>query len=90
MFVAGRARRRRPEELPPIFQFQVIQRTPHHLDVNVVRHADFSPQEAAELTRYLHQTLGYPFEITLRRVDVIPRGTNGKFEDFISLILANE
>jgi phenylacetate-CoA ligase len=80
----------RPEELPPIFQFQVIQRTPKQLDVNVVRHADFSPQEAAELTRYLHQTLGYPFEITIRRVEVIPRGPNGKFEDFISLVPADK
>ena len=74
----------RPEDLPPLYQFQVIQRSRTHVDVNVVRDADFTSDEAAQITRYLQQTLGHPFDITLHRVDAIPRSRTGKFEDFIS------
>ncbi len=74
----------RPEDLPPMYQYQVIQRTRSQIHVKVVRDADFTPDETAQITRYLHQTLGYPFEVSFERVAEIPRSRTGKFEDFIS------
>jgi phenylacetate-CoA ligase len=73
----------RPEELPPFFQFQVIQRSPEKIDVLAVRHQPFTEAEIDRLTRFLQQTLGYPFDIDIRCVESIPRSGTGKFEDFI-------
>ncbi len=74
----------RPEDLPPLRQFQVVQRSLSQIDLNVVHDSDFSPQEAEIVRRYVQQMLGHPFEVTIRRVDAIPRSRSGKFEDFIS------
>lgn len=74
----------RPDDLPAFFQFQVIQRSLTQVDVHVVRHQDYTASEEEQVKRYIQQTLGYPFEISLRRVESIPRSRTGKFEDFIS------
>jgi phenylacetate-CoA ligase len=74
----------RPEELPPFFQFQVIQRTLTNIEVLVVRHQPLAASEEKRVQRYMQQTLGYPFEIVVRCVESIPRGRSGKFEDFVS------
>ena len=74
----------RPEDLPPFFQFQIIQRSLDEVDVFVVRHAPFTAPEETIVKRYIQQTLGHPFIITLRVVAEIPRSVTGKFEDFIS------
>lgn len=73
----------RPEELPPFFQFQVIQRSLEQIDVLAVRHQPFTTSEEDRLKRYLQQTLGHPFRIAIHCVDSIPRSRTGKFEDFI-------
>ncbi len=74
----------RPEELPPFYQFQVIQRTPQQIDVHAVRDHDFTSDEVQRVQTYMQQTLGYRFSVTVRRVDEISRSRTGKFEDFIS------
>jgi phenylacetate-CoA ligase len=74
----------RPEDLPPFFQFQVIQRSLKRIDIHVVRHEAYTPREEERVKRYFQQTLGHPFEITLCKVDAISRSRTGKFEDFIS------
>ncbi|MEX0678897.1 MAG: hypothetical protein WD063_17615 [Pirellulales bacterium] len=74
----------RPEDLPPFFQFQVIQRSLKQIDVHVVRHEPLEAAEEEIVKRHFQQTLGYPFEIRLRWVEEIPRSPTGKFEDFIS------
>lgn len=79
----------RPEDLPPIYQFQIIQRSLSKVEINVVRDADFSPQEADIVKRYVQQMLGHPFDVMIRRVDAIPRSRTGKFEDFISEVSAS-
>lgn len=76
----------RPEELPPFFQFQVVQRTLDVIDVKVVCPRPFTLEEEASVQRYFQQTLGYPFTIELHCVDEIPRSPTGKYEDFMSLI----
>ncbi len=73
----------RPEELPPFFQFQVIQRSLERIEVLAVRQQPFTEAEAEKVERYIRQTLGHPFSVVLRRVDSIPRSPTGKFEDFI-------
>ncbi len=75
----------RPDEFPPAYKFQLVQRTREEIDVHVVRHADFTADEERVVKRHIQQTLGYPFKITLLRVDAIPRNPTGKSEDFISL-----
>jgi phenylacetate-CoA ligase len=79
VFTAGE----RPEALPPFHQFQVIQRSRQDIEVLVVRPADFTTEEEGRVKRYMQQTLGHPFAVTLRRVAEIARSPSGKFEDFI-------
>ena len=73
----------RPEELPPMYQFQVIQRSREQMDVLVVRDKPLTPSEQQRVAAYMQQTLGHPFTIRLRCVDSIQRSRGGKFEDFI-------
>jgi hypothetical protein len=42
--------------------------------------------EEQHLTAALRAGLGYPYRMTCRRMDRIPRSSNGKFEDFISRV----
>ena len=76
----------RPEELPPFYQFQVIQRSREQIDLLVVRDEPFSPHEEETVRRHMQQTLGHPFEVTIHVVESIARSRTGKFEDFISEI----
>ncbi len=73
----------RPQELPPFFQYQVIQRGSQEIDVLVVRDKPLTSSEEQRIQRYMQQTLGHPFTITVRHVDAIQRSRTGKFEDFI-------
>ena len=73
-----------PNSLPPIQQFQLIQRTISQLEAQVVTPAPLSDDDELTLIRYLQQTLGYPFDIAISRVPGIPRSPSGKYEDFKS------
>jgi phenylacetate-CoA ligase len=74
-------------DLPPFFQFQVVQRTLDELQLNVVRPGgELSTDELAGVERYFHDVLGYPFKLSVNCVSAIPRSASGKFEDFISLV----
>jgi phenylacetate-CoA ligase len=75
------------DELPPFFQFQVVQRSLHELDLNVVRPGgELTADEHALVERHFHKVLGYPFKLTVNCLASIPRSPTGKFEDFISLV----
>jgi phenylacetate-CoA ligase len=78
------ARGERPEQLPAVLQFQVIQRSVDELEVLIVRPAPITDEEAGRMTRYLRQTLGCEFRIRYTLVDSIPRSRSGKYEDFKS------
>jgi phenylacetate-CoA ligase len=74
-------------DLPPFFQFHVVQRTLDELQLNVVRPGgELSTDELAGVERYFHDVLGYPFKLSVNCVSAIPRSASGKFEDFISLV----
>lgn len=47
---------------------------------------DISAAEQAQLITALQGCLGWPFRITLTRVEAIARGAGGKYEDFVSLL----
>lgn len=74
----------RPEELPAIQQFQLIQHSLTDLELKVVLPAPLGRDEEQRLQQYLQQTLGYPFAITISRVEEIPRSPSGKYEEFRS------
>jgi hypothetical protein len=42
--------------------------------------------DSTALTTRVRNVLGQPVEVVLRRVEGIPRSSNGKYEDCISLI----
>ena len=71
-----------PRTLPPFHQVQLVQRRCDTIDVYVVRDAPLDPAEEARASAYLRQAFGYPFRFAFHRVDGIPRGAGGKYEDF--------
>jgi phenylacetate-CoA ligase len=71
------------DQLPPFFQFQVIQKSRDDVEVLVVRHQSLTEEELVHMERHMVQTLGAPFRVCIKEVDSIPRSPSGKFEDFI-------
>lgn len=67
----------------PVLQIQLVQDAIDHVEVLVVMPRDFSGGERERLAATLQGCLGYPFRITINRVDAIPRGAGQKYEDFI-------
>jgi phenylacetate-CoA ligase len=65
-------------------QFQVVQRTTTTLKIFVVRAQPFTADEVNAVRAYMHETLGYPFDIDISYVEQIPRSPSGKYEDFRS------
>lgn len=70
--------------IAPIRQLQVVQRTPHDIEIRLVAERRLTPDEETELAAVFQQTLSYPFRIAFQYLDEIKRGENYKFEDFIS------
>lgn len=68
--------------LPPISQFQVIQRSLSAVDVLLVTPRPLTSSEELKIQEWTLKALGYPFQVTLRYVDQIKPGPTGKFEDF--------
>ncbi len=70
-------------DIVPVLQIQLVQDAIDHVEARLVMKRDFSGDEAERLIAALQGCLDYPFRITLRRVDAIPRGAGQKYEDFI-------
>ena len=75
-------------EIAPILQIQLIQDAPDHVAAKLVTLRPLTADECKRLTVALQECLNYPFNITLQRVEVIPRSAGGKYEDFVSLLNA--
>jgi phenylacetate-CoA ligase len=71
-------------DLPPVRQFQVIQRTVDTLEVKLVTPRPLRRDEEDRMRKYLHAALGYPFALSFTYVAEIPRSAGGKYEDFRS------
>lgn len=71
-------------EIAPVEQFRLVQREPCMIEAQFVAAHSLSAAEETELVAALRASLGYPFDIRLTRVAAIERGSNLKFEDFVS------
>ncbi len=70
----------------PVRQLQLVQRSPEDIDVRLVMDAPLTPDQERRLGEALVARLGHPFRLTFTRVDGIPPGPGGKYEDFRSEI----
>jgi phenylacetate-CoA ligase len=73
-------------EVAPLRQWQVVQVAPGDLEVRVVANRDLRGDEEAAIRALLEKKLGYPYAVTVRRLDELPRAAGGKYEDFLSLL----
>ncbi len=73
-------------EIAPVTQIQLVQDAADHVIAKVVALREISAAEEAQFISALQNCLGWPFRITLTRVDAIARGAGGKYEDFVSLL----
>ncbi len=74
-------------EIAPVIQYQAIQLDRHTLEFRAVTERPLLAEEEQALTEVVQQAMGYPFAIVFRYFeDRIPRGANGKFEEFICMV----
>lgn len=72
------------EQVAPLRQWQIIQRTAEDLELRLVVARDFTEVEEEAVREFLLKKFGYPFNISIEYHDHLPRAANGKFEEFIS------
>lgn len=73
-----------PKDLPPIRQFQVVQRSQEEVEAILVVFRPLSDDEEQRIKSLLTRSLRHPFQIKLTYTDNIPPGPTGKYEDFRS------
>ncbi len=73
-------------EIAPVTQVQLIQDSVDHVIARVLAPREISAEERMRFVAALQDCLGWPFRITITRVDAIARGAGGKYEDFVSLL----
>jgi phenylacetate-CoA ligase len=74
----------RYRDVLPVRQFQMAQTGRTSLELRLVADRKGTPGEEAKLTAMVAAWAGYPFAVTYRYLDEIPRGAAGKYEDFKS------
>lgn len=72
------------EALPPIRQFQVIQRSLEEIEALLVVPRPLTDDEKQLLLRWFERGLGHSFRVQFTYVDHIDSSPTGKFEDFRS------
>src|SRR5205814_1772267 len=75
------------QEIAPIRQFQVIQKTRTQILARFVVEQSLTPEQELKLAAHIQKSLGHPFEIEFEYLDSIPRGQTGKYEDFVSKVV---
>lgn len=75
-------------EIAPIRQYQFRQHSLHRMEVRLVTERALTGAEEAMLKAHLHEKLRHGFEIEFVYFEGrLPTGKNGKFEEFMSLIV---
>lgn len=70
-----------------ILQFQFVQVSRSEIEVNLVTAAPLDQWQEHDLREVITEALGHRFEISFHYFDgAIPRGANGKFEEFVCKI----
>ncbi len=70
----------------PIQQLQLVQKTTERIEARVAAPRKLTAKEEGRLSEIFAESLGHAFTFEYVYVDEIPRGPNGKFEDFVSEI----
>ena len=70
----------------PILQRQIVQHTAALIEVRYVAARELNRDEKATLSRELQAAMEYPYDIYFTRVDAIPLGAGGKYDDFKSMV----
>lgn len=73
-----------------IRQFRVVQTMPDSLEVTYVMDRPLTDAEQKKLEKALAGKMGHAFGVVWNRVDSIERSPNAKFEDFVSLLPADD
>ncbi|MEO8008564.1 MAG: phenylacetate--CoA ligase family protein, partial [Betaproteobacteria bacterium] len=76
------------QSLAPIRQIQMVQQSLLKIEARVVTDRELTTDEMRKFKAALQTSLGYPFEIGIKRVPAIQRSPNLKFEDFVSEVSA--
>ena len=72
---------------PEIRQFQLIQKSLETIEVKLVVASPLTREKESQLAQALVEKFEHPFDYQFVYVDDIPRGENGKFEEFMSEVL---
>jgi phenylacetate-CoA ligase len=70
----------------PLYQFQFLQHSLQRLEVKLVMERPLDSGEQAKVAEVMLRNLGHSFEVVFSFPAEIPRGPNGKFEEFKCLI----
>jgi len=81
----------RYREVAPVIQYQVAQTALERIEMRLVTERALTGAEQASLADVLREGLGHPFAVDFVYFpDEIPRPANGKFEEFLCLLPAEE
>jgi phenylacetate-CoA ligase len=69
-----------------LHQFQCIQHTVDEIELKLVMDRPLSDEEQEKVAALMQRHFGHPFSIRFTFLEDIPRGLNGKFEEFVSKI----
>ncbi len=69
-----------------IRQAQFVQTAIDTIQLKFVSDRPLTTDEEGQATEAIRAALGYPFSVSFARVESIPRGPTGKFEEFMSLL----
>ncbi|MDC8757198.1 phenylacetate--CoA ligase family protein [Janthinobacterium fluminis] len=73
-------------DVAPVIQYQLVQRSAEHIDVNLVCATAPSEAQQKQLGDIIRQALGHPFQLGFHLfADRIPMPASGKFEEFVNL-----
>ena len=74
-------------EIAPVNQYQFIQHDRERIEVRLVCEAPLTKEQEAALKAHMQKSLGHPFALDFTYFpDQLPRGKNGKFEEFLCLV----
>jgi len=67
-----------------ISAFQIVQRSVEDIEIRLVGERQFTADETAKVVQKFQRNFGHPFRISITFWDEIPKGSRGKFEEFVS------
>lgn len=73
-------------KIADIRQFQLVQHELDRIELKLSVNKPVTTEQEVQIKNILVRFLAYPFEIEISYHDELPRGANGKYEDFVSAI----